>query len=75
MNLGDLPVVKNVRAKWIAVKDWGQLIEDKKDLRMHTRADPEIMKKFNELLGIRKRPKKQLTAKLASAEFPLLPVP
>ncbi|MFP6716340.1 MAG: hypothetical protein VCB82_02415 [Alphaproteobacteria bacterium] len=46
------------RAKWIAVKDLGQLIEDKKDWRKHTRADPEIMKKFDELLDIRKRPKK-----------------
>ena len=75
VNLGDLPVVKIVRAKWIAVKDWGQVIEGKKDWRKRTRADSEIMKKFNELLGIRKRPKKQLTTKLASAEFPLLPVP
>lgn len=53
-----MPVVKIGNAKWIAVKDWGQLIEDKKDWRKHTRADPEIMKKFDELLDIRKRPKK-----------------
>ena len=58
VNLGDLPVVKMVRAKWIAVKDLGQVIEDKKDWRKHARADPEIMKKFDELLGIRKRSKK-----------------
>ena len=53
-----MPVVKIVRAKWIAVKDLGQVIEDKKDWRKHTRADPKIMKKFDELLAIRMRPKK-----------------
>ena len=58
VNPGDLPIVKIGRAKWIAVKDLGQLIEDKKDWRKHTRADPEIMTKFDELLDIRKRPKK-----------------
>ena len=58
VNPDDLPIVKIGRAKWIAVKDLGQLIEDKKDWRKHTRADPEIMKKFDELLDIRKRPKK-----------------
>ena len=58
VNPGDLTIVKIGRAKWIAVKDLGQLIEDKKDWRKHTRADPEIMKKFDELLDIRKRPKK-----------------
>ena len=58
VNPGNLPVVKISRAKWIAVKDLGQVIEDKKDWHKHTRADPEIMKKFDELLGIRKRPKK-----------------
>ena len=58
VNPGNLPVVKIGSAKWIAVKDWGQLIEDIKDWRKHTRADPEIMKQFDELLDIRKRPKK-----------------
>ena len=58
MNPGDLTIVKIGRAKWIAVKDLGQLIEDRKDWRKHTRVDHEIMKKFDELLDIRKRPKK-----------------
>mgnify|MGYP000167963255 FL=1 len=54
---GDLPVVKNGRAKRIAIKDLEQLLEDKKVVQRHkVHIDPKLLKEFNELLGIKKRP-------------------
>ena len=54
---GDLPVIKIGRAKRIAIKDLEQLLEDKKVVQRHkVHIDPKLLKEFNELLGIKKRP-------------------
>ena len=56
---GDLPVIKIGRAKRIAIKDLEQLVENKRIVQRHkVRVDPKLLKEFNEMLGIKKQPRK-----------------
>ena len=56
---GDLPVIKIGRAKRIAIKDLEQLVENKRSVQRHkVRVDPKLLKEFNEMLGIKKQPRK-----------------